>query len=102
MTSPNLTALAREAALESIGAESGAAWFRWPTATAVADLDRGLVLIATDLEVAPDDWDAIVSLLELSGYHNGSDGPFTADPGEPAEIMGTCTWSLSLGAPAWS
>jgi len=99
MTSTNLTARAdvRTAVLASMGAADGT-WFRWPTATAVADLDRGVILISTDLEVAPDDMDAVCTLLELSGYHNGSDGPFTSDPGEPSEVMGTCTWSLSLGA----
>jgi hypothetical protein len=98
MTSPNLTALARETALERMGAESGATWFRWPTATAMVDLDHGVILIATDPEPASDDWNAVVTLLELSGYHNGSDGPFATDPGEPGWDAGVSTWSLSLGA----
>jgi hypothetical protein len=95
MTSPNITALARETALEHIGAESGATWFRWPTATAALDTNRGVLLIATDPEPAPDDWDAVCTLLELSGYHNGSSGPFTTDPEWDADV---CTWNLSLGA----
>lgn len=100
MTSNDLTARAstRKAVLAAMGAADSGTMFNWPTATAVIQLERGMVLIATDLEVAPDDMDAVVTLLELSGYHNGTDGPFTSDPGEPAEIMGTYTWSLSLGA----
>jgi hypothetical protein len=98
MTSINLTAVARETALERIGAESGATFFRWPTATAALDAERGVVLIATDSEPASDDWDAVCTLLELSGYHNGSDGLFSSDPGEPDwdAVSGVCTWSLSL------
>lgn len=100
MTSTNLTGqiTTRAAILAHMGASGTGTMFTWPTATAMVDLDHGVILIATDLEPAPDDWDAVCTLLELSGYQNGTAGPFTSDPGEPAEIMGTFTWSLSLGA----
>lgn len=100
MTSTNPTdrASIRAAVLEHMGAADTGTMFNWPTATALVDLDRGVILLASDPEPATDDWDAIVALLELSGYRNGTDGPFPADPGEPAEIMGTLTWNLSLSA----
>jgi hypothetical protein len=98
VTGTNFTdqAVLRREILTAMGATG--TLFAWPTATAMVDLERGQVGIVTDAEPAPDDFDALCTLLELSGYHNGSDGPFTSDPGEPAEIMGACTWSLALGA----
>lgn len=104
MTSTNPTdrASLRSAVLAHMGASGAGTMLTWPTATAQVDLDRGMILIAADLEVAPDDMEAITALLELAGYDNGTDGPFPADPGEPNEIMGALTWNLSLSAPAWS
>jgi hypothetical protein len=99
MTNPE-----RSRILASRGATDSHEWFRWPTATAVLDPARSVLLIATDPEPAPDDWDAVCTLLELSGYCNGTDGPFTTDPGEPDwdRQTGVCTWNLPLPALAWS
>lgn len=81
------------AALMTLGATSDAQWFRFPTATAV--LGDGVLLIATDLEPAPDDWDAVCALLELAGFSNGTDG-FQSDPGEPVMTQGLCLWQLEV------
>lgn len=80
------------AALMTLGATSNAQWFRFPTATAV--LGDGVLLIATDLEPAPDDWDAVCALLELAGYDSG--GHWAADPGEPVMTQGLCLWQLEI------
>jgi hypothetical protein len=92
------TLAARSAVLTGMGARAGAEWFTWPTVSAVLDHEHMVVLIATDAEPSPDDWDAVCLLLHLSGFHNGSDGPFTSDPGEPAQSGDTNTWQLQLSA----
>jgi hypothetical protein len=93
-TSGQITA--RAAVLVQMGAAASGSIFQWPTITAV--LDHGALLIASDREPAPDDMDALVTLLELSGYDNGSGGPFATDPGEPEldALTGVCTWNLAL------
>lgn len=85
---------ARLAALAALGAPEGAQWFTWPTASAVLDSARGVLLIATDFEPAPDDWDSVCALLELAGYDSG--GPMAADPGEPVMTQGLCLWQLEV------
>ena len=62
---------------------------------ALREAPKSLVLVIDDDESIRT---ALAELLELSGYHNGTDGMFTSDPGEPSEMMGTYTWNLSLGA----
>ena len=99
VTSLDFTAsqAARKATLEALGAAEGGTWMTWPTATALVDLDHGVVLIATELEPSPEDWESVCNLLELAGYDSG--GRWAADPGEPRELAGLATWSLSLRVP---
>lgn len=100
VTTTEFTAQAhtRKAVLTALDAAEGGTMFAWPTASAVLDLDRGVLLIAAEADLAPDDWDSVVSLIHLAGFDNGTDGPFTDDPGEATEIMGLHVWSLALGA----
>jgi hypothetical protein len=91
-----MTSIHRTALLATMGAADGAQWFTWPTATAVLDTARGVILVATDPEPAPDDWDAVCLLLELAGYDNGTGGPFSTDPGEPECSQALSTWRLEL------
>lgn len=100
MTSTQITrqAATRAAVLAQIGAPGCAESFTWPTASAVLDRAQGALWIACDLDVAPDDADALAVLLELAGYDNGSGSQWATDPGEPTEIMGLYAWTLALGA----
>lgn len=97
MTSIDFTAQAslRTAILKALGAAEAAQWFAWPTASAVLDTACGALLIVTDAEPAPDDWDAIVALIELAGFDNGQPG-YPADPGEPVMTQGLCLWRLEI------
>ena len=101
MTSLDITVQAslRKAALAARGGAEGAQWFTWPTASAVLDPARGVLLIVTDLEPSPDCWDAVCRLLELAGYDNQSIGRWTADPGEPVELAGLATLDPKPGSP---
>jgi hypothetical protein len=101
MTTTDFTAqiATRAAVLTQMGAPEGAEWFAWPTASAALGRAQGALWIATDLDVAPDDADALATLLGLVGYDNGTDGPWATDPGEPVMAEGLCTWALALGAP---
>jgi hypothetical protein len=89
----------RKAALEAMGAPEGAEMFGWPTASAALDRSQGALYIATELEPSPEDWESVCLLLKLVQFDNGTDGPFRADIGEPVEIMGLATWSLSIPVP---
>jgi len=99
MTSPNITALARESALDRMGANGIRHPF--PTADVVIDPERA-VFIVCDLEPSDTDWSAVCDLLSRAGYDNGA-FPWSADPGEPEfdAKTGTCTWKLALTAPGW-
>lgn len=86
------------ASLATLGATSEAQWFTWPTVTAALE---GCVLMASsDPEPAQDDMDALACLVELTGFDNGTDGPFRGDIGEPRHDMLTDTWTWKLAVPA--
>jgi hypothetical protein len=101
VTNTDFTAQAslRKAVLDTMSAAEGGTLMTWPTATALVDLERGVILIVTELDPSPEDWESVCNLLKLAGYDNGTDGPWRTDPGEPVEAMGLATWNLSVGVP---
>jgi len=87
---------ARMAALVMMGSPfSKGVWRSYGTADAVIDTDRGVLLIAVDQECDPADWAAVVDLIRIVGWDNGT-RPNSDDPGEPSfdALAGVWTWRL--------
>ena len=87
---------ARLALLHHMGAVPGSMIrYHYPTADAVIDPDRGVLLIAVDPEPDPADWAAVCGLIQAVGFTDGS-LPHRKDPGEPDQdpLSGVFTWRL--------